>query len=754
MDTTEIEKVCPFCEEVFSVSVIKVHIGVNHLGIPLEKIENDTSANEVVDSPNIKKEPSDELSFNQTESKESIQKPEKSEKSFQCNLCNKLFDVEQRLKYHIQIVRENKGKFACDQCSKVYPFEFKLKEHMNIVHLGKVPTCSICDKKFKSSWALKLHSKSIHNIKALALQCDNCDRLFWNKTGLKRHLIKCRQSGRNKLESNGPANNLESDQPVDQNEITDIEMKPSEEGKNNDISTVEKESKPEGINPGKSNSGGKRYQCEQCDKSYAFPYDLKTHVRDIHELSLTFRCDLCGQNFETKKSLKVHKIIASCQVSGKKSNLDRVKKVKNLSRGKRYQCAQCHKSYAFRSDYKNHVRVKHEGLTIRCDLCDKKFTKKSSLKVHKIMVHKSNVSKVSNKKLKSLEEESNLAKHQTVTDCQIQKSPKKQPFVLLKRLSKEMIDGYEPKQPIQMSKVAIPQPRILMERLSPKTIELWTESQDQATDLDAKDDENIFDLTLVLNLKDSDNKDMEVDNSLNHSFLCMHCNKRFKTRNHLVHHDQTVHQKKRYNADLSSKTDTTQQIEKQSKRRFECEKCEKKFNLKGKLNQHILLVHTKSMIVKGKNMGWCEVCQKAFGNLPQHKKLIHEKIRYSCDTCPKSFSTLQWLKIHIDSSHRGITFECEHCGKKFNDKRGYKRHAKKYHLNEHFQTEAKGTKPKSKNDRKFPCDSCQRVFNSRPGLKHHKQVVHEKLRFSCADCLKTFTSKQSFTKHRCETANE
>ena len=39
MDTTEIEKVCPFCEEVFSVSDIKVHIGVNHLGIPLEKIE-------------------------------------------------------------------------------------------------------------------------------------------------------------------------------------------------------------------------------------------------------------------------------------------------------------------------------------------------------------------------------------------------------------------------------------------------------------------------------------------------------------------------------------------------------------------------------------------------------------------------------------------------------------------------------------------------------------------------------------------
>ena len=70
------------------------------------------------------------------------------------------------------------------------------------------------------------------------------------------------------------------------------------------------------------------------------------------------------------------------------------------------------------------------------------------------------------------------------------------------------------------------------------------------------------------------------------------------------------------------------------------------------------------------------------------------------------------------------------------------------------KTEAKGTKPKRKTERKFPCDSCKRVFNSRPGLRHHKQVVHEKLRFSCAECLKTFTKKQWFNAHRCEKTNE
>ena len=208
MDTGKIEKVCPFCEEVFSVNEIKSHIGVNHLGIPLsetESIANDTSANEVVESPSVKKELPEELNVNQSEPKE------KSKKSFPCNDCNKRFDAKQRWKNHIEMFHSDNKRFACEQCPKIFNLGFKLKEHINIVHLGKFPTCSICDKKFKSNSTLRSHSKIVHKIKALALQCSKCERLFWNKVGLRNHEKKCPNQSNN-LESVGPEKNLESNQ--------------------------------------------------------------------------------------------------------------------------------------------------------------------------------------------------------------------------------------------------------------------------------------------------------------------------------------------------------------------------------------------------------------------------------------------------------------------------------------------------------------------------------------------------------------
>ena len=310
MDTLEIEKVCPFCEEIFSANEIKSHIGVNHLGIPLsetESIANDTSANEVVESPSIKKELPEELNVKQSEPKE------KSKKSFPCNHCNKLFEGKQRLKNQLQMVHYNNEKFGCDQCSKVFPFKFKLKEHIKIVHLGKFPTCSICDKKFKSNSTLRSHSKIVHKIKALALQCSKCERLFWNKVGLRNHEKKCRPNQSNNLESVGPEKNLESNQPRDQNEVTDdVEMKLREEAEKNEIPRKKNESNPKTINPKKipkSRSGGKRYQCAQCDQSYAFRGDYRTHIRVKHEGSITFHCELCDKNFTKKSSLKVHNIM-------------------------------------------------------------------------------------------------------------------------------------------------------------------------------------------------------------------------------------------------------------------------------------------------------------------------------------------------------------------------------------------------------------------------------------------------------------
>ena len=46
------------------------------------------------------------------------------------------------------------------------------------------------------------------------------------------------------------------------------------------------------------------YACNSCDKSYAFPQGLQTHVRDVHgmkeklEYSNVYKCNLCDKIFE------------------------------------------------------------------------------------------------------------------------------------------------------------------------------------------------------------------------------------------------------------------------------------------------------------------------------------------------------------------------------------------------------------------------------------------------------------------------
>ena len=602
MNTTQIEKVCPFCEEVFSAKEIKIHIGVNHLDIPLEKIENDTSAKEVVDSPKIKSEPLGELSVNQTESKESKENPKKS---FQCKICNKLFDSERRLKNHLQMMHEKKGKFACDQCPKVYPFKFKLKQHVNIVHLGKIPTrrggkryqCTQCKKSFTTKKSLKLHKRSFHE--------------------------------------------------------------------------------------------GKRYQCAQCDQSYAFPNDYRRHVRVKHEGSLTFRCELCDKNFTANFSLKMHnkqkhphnpkknhpkvllkrlskEIIESyihkqpneisnlteptripgirleklskktiemyqqskVKIGDHEFNYDPESKIKEDPskfglKQSHLSCNFCGKTYKSPYAMKYHRRVVHESFRISCKICMKSFTAKHKLRVHPC-------------KGKPSVETAKAKTHQCHR-CSLK-------FTKKVDLKHHVLRVHEAKSIEKMELCEL-------------------ESNDQTTDQDVKDNENIFDLTLVLDLKDSDNKEMEVDkenianhqNLQNHSFLCMHCNKRFKTRNHLVQHDRTVHQKKRYKADKPDQC-SKQRLEKHPiKPYFECDQCEKKFKLKGKLDQHILIVHSKSINIKGHSMGWCEICQKVFGNLYQHQRNAHVNIFFS--------------------------FECEHCGKKFKGKQRFNNHVKKCHSN-------------------------------------------------------------------------
>ena len=92
-------------------------------------------------------------------------------------------------------------------------------------------------------------------------------------------------------------------------------------------STPRKSNLKRGANMRQKNRLGpkKPYKCFLCDKSFRKELSLKEHTDVVHEGKKPHHCDQCAYQFRTKDGLKLH--------------------IESAHEGRRYQCAQCGKSY-------------------------------------------------------------------------------------------------------------------------------------------------------------------------------------------------------------------------------------------------------------------------------------------------------------------------------------------------------------------------------------------------------------------------
>ena len=66
-------------------------------------------------------------------------------------------------------------------------------------------------------------------------------------------------------------------------------------------------------------------------------------------------------------------------------------------------------------------------------------------------------------------------------------------------------------------------------------------------------------------------------------------------------------------------------------------------------------------------------------SLTQHDPSTHERIRYHCDRCEKSYSKNQDLLRHIKSMHEGEKFQCNLCDSEYAHVQGLHRHKRTKH---------------------------------------------------------------------------
>ncbi|XP_055490018.1 zinc finger protein PLAG1 isoform X1 [Leucoraja erinacea] len=117
------------------------------------------------------------------------------QKIHKCTYCEKMFHRKDHLKNHLQTHDPNKEAFKCEECGKNYNTKLGYKRHLALhaATSGDL-TCRVCLQTFESTGVLLEHlkthaGKSSSGTKEKKHQCDHCDRCFYTRKDVRRHMV-------------------------------------------------------------------------------------------------------------------------------------------------------------------------------------------------------------------------------------------------------------------------------------------------------------------------------------------------------------------------------------------------------------------------------------------------------------------------------------------------------------------------------------------------------------------------------------
>ena len=138
------------------------------------------------------------------------------------------------------------------------------------------------------------------------------------------------------------------------------------------------------------------YPCRECTESLFGKQELKTHLKDVHAITVKpHQCPVCLDNVRhntTKDGLRNHMykehrtVQFKCDICESiltsKTGLEKHKMQLHSDEKIKYTCDKCSKDYYNKNSYESHV-AKHNGEpAFACDKCSKKFYTSYYLKTH------------------------------------------------------------------------------------------------------------------------------------------------------------------------------------------------------------------------------------------------------------------------------------------------------------------------------------------------------------------------------------
>ena len=220
----------------------------------------------------------------------------KTEKKFQCNICEKSFRAYSHKVEHMVVHTQEKifkcdtcgfttttksnltkhkqqhsKEYFCSICDKKLCNKFSLKEHM-VVHSSSRPyQCKYCEKSFIRQRDRKIHQNS-HMIDFEPFECEICHKHFVLKSRLTRHMA---------------VHSLEK--------LFVCSVCNKKFARKDDLKSHER-----------VHSGVKPYVCKECGKQFRYVSNCRNHLKCHNKEKKVYRCICCDMVFVTEAKYKGH----------------------------------------------------------------------------------------------------------------------------------------------------------------------------------------------------------------------------------------------------------------------------------------------------------------------------------------------------------------------------------------------------------------------------------------------------------------
>ncbi|EDW18437.2 zinc finger protein 135 [Drosophila mojavensis] len=250
----------------------------------------------------------------------------KQDDAIDCHICNEKFNstklYDEHMKHHNDLL-----PFQCtvETCKKGFTTSGGLRLHMDHAHseLSEVHACSVegCGMTFPRPVLLTNHLKKVHQIitsRAKDHPCTVCEKVFRCSTALKKHMYK--HTGEEKPISCNICNkrfHINS-------ELKDHLLRHA--GVKNHVCPycgVGKTTRQEWNKHILTHTKEKQFQCDQCDHSSHNKQALANHIKVVHMKIKNYACQYCGKTFGKSYACKVHERIhtrencSQCNICGK-----------------------------------------------------------------------------------------------------------------------------------------------------------------------------------------------------------------------------------------------------------------------------------------------------------------------------------------------------------------------------------------------------------------------------------------------------